>query len=110
MNYQDKTKEELIQELNKLREIAEKSEERWRFALEGSGQGVWDWNIQTNEVFFSRSCKEMLGFEDHEMENYLDAWHRRIHPDDLRQVLNELEKHVKGETSIYQAEYRIRCK
>jgi len=110
MNYQDKTKEELIQELNKLREIAEKSEERWRFALEESGQGVWDWNIQTNEVFFSRSCKEMLGFEDHEMENYLDAWHRRIHADDLRQVLNELERHVKGETSIYQAEYRIRCK
>jgi len=110
MNYQDKTKEELIQELNKLREIAEKSEERWRFALEGSGQGVWDWNIQTNEVFFSRSCKEMLGFEDHEMDNYLDAWHRRIHPDDLRQVLNELERHVKGETAIYQAEYRIRCK
>jgi len=110
MDYEDKTKEELIQELNNLCDIAEKNEERWRFALEGSGQGVWDWNIQTNEVFYSRACKEMLGFKDHEMGNYLDAWHRRIHPDDLRRVLHELEKHVKGETPIYEVEYRIRCK
>lgn len=110
MDYENKTKEELIQELNNLCEIAEKNEERWRFALEGSGQGVWDWNIQSNEVFYSHSCKEMLGFEDYEMESYLDAWHRRIHPDDLRRVLHELERHVKGETPIYEAEYRIRCK
>jgi PAS domain S-box-containing protein len=109
MDYEDKSKEELIQELYHLREIIEKSEERWRFALEGSGQGVWDWNLQTNEVFYSRFCKEMLGFEDHEMENYLEAWHRRIHPNDLIRVMGELEKHIKGETPIYTAEYRIRC-
>jgi PAS domain S-box-containing protein len=108
MDYEDKTKEELIQELYNLREIVEKSEERWRFALEGSGQGVWDWNIQTNEVFYSRYCKAMLGFGEDEMEHYLDAWHRRIHPDDLRRVMRELERHVKGETPLYQAEYRIR--
>lgn len=110
MDYEDKSKEELIQELHNLREIVEKSEERWRFALEGSGQGVWDWNLQTNEVFYSRGCKEMLGFEEHEMGNYLDAWHRRIHPDDLRRVMGALERHIKGETPIYTAEYRIRCK
>jgi two-component system, cell cycle sensor histidine kinase and response regulator CckA len=110
MDDENKTKEELIRELYNLREIVEKSEERWRFALEGSGQGVWDWNIQTNEVFYSLYCKAMLGFEEHEMDNYLDAWHRRIHPDDLRRVMLELERHVKGETPLYQAEYRIRCK
>jgi PAS domain S-box-containing protein len=109
MDYEDKSKEDLIQELYNLREIVEKSEERWRFALEGSGQGVWDWNLQTNEVFYSRYCKEMLGFEEHEMNNYLDAWHRRIHPDDLITVMGALERHIKGETPIYTAEYRIRC-
>ncbi|MBN1547529.1 MAG: PAS domain-containing protein [Syntrophaceae bacterium] len=110
MDYEDKTKEELIRELQNLREVVEKSEERWRFALEGSGSGVWDWNVQTNEVFYSPYCKNMLGFADHEMENYLDAWHRRIHPNDLIRVMRELERHVKGESPIYEVEYRIRCK
>jgi PAS domain S-box-containing protein len=110
MDYDDKSKEDLIRELQNLREVVEKSEERWRFALEGSGLGVWDWNIQTNEVFYSRYCKQMLGFAEDEMENYLDAWHRRIHPDDLRRVMRELDRQAKGETLIYEAEYRIRCK
>ncbi len=110
MDYEGKTKEELVRELECLRGIADVNEERWRFALEGSGMGVWDWNIQTNEVFYSPQCKAMLGFADHEMSSYLDAWHQRIHPEDLRRVMNELERHVKGESTLYAAEYRIRCK
>ena len=54
----------------KLRE----SEERWQFALQGSRDGVWDWNAETNEVFYSRRWKEMLGYAEDEISNGLDEW------------------------------------
>ncbi|TAN44107.1 MAG: PAS domain S-box protein [Nitrospirae bacterium] len=86
------------------------SEERWAFALEGSGDGVWDWNLQTNEVFFSRRWKEMLGFEDHEIPNHIDSWDKRVHPDDLVWVTEEIWKCFRGETSVYITEHRVLCK
>ena len=86
------------------------SEERWQFALEGSGDGVWDWNVQTNEVYFSKQWKAMLGFEDHEIAATLDEWDRRVHPDDLQRVCAEINRHLEGETPVYQSEHRVRCK
>lgn len=86
------------------------SEERWKFALEGAGDGVWDWNAQTNEVFFSRRWKEMLGYEEHEIGNTLDEWDKRVHPDDKKMVYGEIEKHFRGETDVYVSEHRVLCK
>ncbi|MDI6767491.1 MAG: PAS domain S-box protein, partial [Bacteroidota bacterium] len=86
------------------------SEERWSFALEGGGDGVWDWNTQTNQVFFSRRWKEMLGFEEHEIGNTLDDWSRRVHPDDIGWVMEETQKHFRGETPVYVSEHRVSCK
>jgi PAS domain S-box-containing protein len=86
------------------------SEERWKVALEGSGDGIWDWNAQTGEVFYSIQWKAMLGFENHEIGNTLDEWNSRIHPDDREQSLTELNRHFTAESGIYSAEYRMRCK
>ena len=58
------------------------SEARWQFALEGSGDGVWDWNVQTNRVFFSNQWKAMLGYEPDEIGDTLEEWDSRVHPDD----------------------------
>jgi PAS domain-containing protein len=52
----------------------QESEARWQFALEGSDQGVWDWDILSGEVFFSRLWKSMLGFSDTDMANCFDEW------------------------------------
>jgi diguanylate cyclase (GGDEF)-like protein/PAS domain S-box-containing protein len=86
------------------------SEARWQFALEGSGDGVWDWNAQTNTVFFSHQWKTMLGYGDDEIGSSLEEWDGRIHPDDKAQCYGDLERHFAGETPIYQNEHRVRCK
>ncbi|MEM9908262.1 MAG: PAS domain S-box protein, partial [Cyanobacteria bacterium P01_D01_bin.44] len=86
------------------------SEARWQFALEGSGYGVWDWNIQTNTVFFSRQLKAMLGYTEAEMGNQLDEWESRIHPDDQDRVAADINRYFSGDTATYQNEHRLRCK
>lgn len=86
------------------------SEERWQFALEGSRDGVWDWNAITNEVFFSLQWKNMLGYDSDEIENNLNEWDQRIHPEDYNAVYEVLNAHLRGETEFYEMEHRIRCK
>ena len=86
------------------------SEERWQFALEGSGDGVWDWNLQANQVSYSKRYKEMLGFAEDEFGNALEEWTSRLHPDDVECLISEQEKHFRGETPIMIVEYRMRCK
>jgi len=87
-----------------------KSEERWQFALEGSNDGVWDWNLNTDEVFYSYRWKEILGFEDQEIGTSIREWETRIHPEDLKNVMAEVQKHLSGEISVYNSEHRVLCK
>lgn len=91
-------------------EALRESEERWQFALEGAGDGVWDWDPQTNVVYFSRQWKAMLGYDEYEIGNTLDEWEGRVHPDDHARVLREIGKHFAGQESIYTSEHRVRCK
>ncbi|MBN1532373.1 MAG: PAS domain S-box protein [Spirochaetes bacterium] len=86
------------------------SEERWQFALEGSGDGVWDWNVRTKEVFFSRRWKEMLGYGDDEIYNNLSEWDTRVHPEDRERCYEDLERHFRGEAPYYENRHRLRCK
>lgn len=86
------------------------SEKRWRFALEGSGDGLWDWNVKTGEVFYSRQWKAMLGYKDNELESKLDTWKNTVHPDDMDYTLEALNKMLSGEVEIYEAEHRLKCK
>ncbi|WP_055077362.1 ATP-binding protein [Pseudanabaena sp. 'Roaring Creek'] len=86
------------------------SEERWHLALEGSNDGIWDWNCKTNEVFFSARYKSMLGYGDDELPPNIDSWLHLIHPDDSNQVMTIVEKYWAGEIPQYIAEHRIRCK
>ncbi|MFC1541104.1 PAS domain S-box protein [Candidatus Latescibacterota bacterium] len=99
-----------ITESKNADEKLKESEKRWLFALEGSNNGVWDWNIQTDEVFFSVQWKAMLGFEDDEISGSLEEWDKRVHPDDKDQVYKDIQKHMDGETQIYENEHRILCK
>jgi len=86
------------------------SEARWNFALEGSGDGVWDWNALTDEVFFSKQWKNMFGYSDAEIGNTLNEWDIRVHPDDKARCYADLEKHFTGFTEIYMNEHRVLCK
>jgi PAS domain S-box-containing protein len=86
------------------------SEKRWQFALEGAGDGIWDWNLDTNRVYFSKQWKNMLGYEEDEIENNLSEWKERIHPGDLEKVDKLIQEHINGESTIYSSEHRLLCK
>lgn len=93
-----------------LNEALKTSEERWQFAVEGNGDGLWDWNFQTNEVFFSKQWKQMLGFEDHEIPDKFEEWDKRVHPDDKVRAYEDIKYHTDGSTNIYTNEHRLLCK
>lgn len=86
------------------------SELRWQFSVVGSEMGLWDWNIATDEVFFSKQWKKMLGYREDEIEATLEEWEKRVHPDELPFVKEALSKHLSGESEVYRCEYRMRCK
>jgi len=86
------------------------SEERWQLALHGSNDGIWDWNVQTHEVFFSTRWKTMLGFEEDEIDNHLAEWRKRVHPDDLEGVMQTVQDHFDRKTQFYTSEHRVQCK
>ena len=65
------------------------SEERWKLALESTGDGVWDWYVQTGVEYFSRRCKEIFGFAEHEVADRSDALDGRTHPEDLAQMKSD---------------------
>ncbi|TGK82513.1 PAS domain S-box protein [Leptospira noumeaensis] len=86
------------------------SESRWQFALEGSGDGIWDWNSQTNKVFFSNQWKNMLGYSEEEIGSDISEWESRVHPEDKPNYFADLDKHFEGKTSVYVNEHRMLCK
>lgn len=100
----------LTQEIRRREQLLTESEYRWRFALEGSGDGVWDWDVVNERVFFSKRWKEMLGFADHEIGNGLDEWTSRIHPDDKMETLTNVQAYFDGKIPLYACEHRVRCK
>ncbi len=88
----------------------EKSEQRWKFALEGSGDGIWDLNCKTNKVYYSKRWKEMLGYSDGDISDNPDQWQTLLHPDDVEKVNHDLNLHFTGAMLFYRSEYRILCK
>jgi PAS domain S-box-containing protein len=83
---------------------------RWKFALEGAGDGIWDWNFPTNKVYYSEQWKKMLGYESHEVGDSLEDWSSRVHPDDLERSLSSLSKYFSGQIPVYENELRMLCK
>ncbi|OOQ58962.1 hypothetical protein BC343_30200 [Mucilaginibacter pedocola] len=90
----------------KLRE----SERRWAFALEGSGGGLWDWDIKNGTIFHSEQCLRMIGMQDEGFGQKLGEWTSRVHPDDREKYVEDLKKHLRGETDIYENQHRVMCK
>jgi len=84
--------------------------ERFQLAIEGSNDGLWDWNPQTNEIWYSPRWKSMLGYSDEELESTLDVWISRIHPDDYDSTFDSIQSHIDGNTDVYESEYRLKHK
>jgi diguanylate cyclase (GGDEF)-like protein/PAS domain S-box-containing protein len=86
------------------------SEERHRLALEGTDDGLWDWDLATDVLFLSPRWKAILGQSDEEVENRPESWLSRIHPDDRAGVEQALAAHRAGATRHFAAEHRLRSR
>jgi PAS domain S-box-containing protein len=86
-----------------------KSEERLALAVAGAREGVWDMNLETGDVVYSSRWKQMLGYEDDEIEPHVSAWERLVHPDD-RQLAIEATNSVAQGAATFEAEFRLRHK
>lgn len=87
-----------------------KSEELWKFALEGSGDGVWDWNIKNDIARFSNRYKAMFGFNDADINTSIRDWNSRIHPDDTVSKNDAVNRYLAGKSEKYVHEHRVICK
>ncbi len=86
------------------------SEQRWGLALEGGSFSVWDWDLQTGRVQFSKLGKRLFGFADDEIGDHIAEWEPRCHPDDKAQVLAATKDHLRDRTRKLDVEFRVRCK
>jgi|GEM_PF-6913109 len=87
----------------------QESEERFKYAMSGTREGIWDWNIAEGASFYSRQWKEMLGYRDEEITSSTAEWEKRVHPDDMPMVRQALDRHFQGQTEMYEIEYRLMC-
>lgn len=105
-----------IERLKKVRakahamEALQASDERWRLALEGGGQGVWDWDSDKHGLYFSDAWKAIVGHSGNEVGTQVKEWLCRIHPDDLPHAKAKLAAHLRGESPVYAVEHRMRHK
>ncbi len=104
---------ELYQSEQKRKEterILRESEERYALAVSGANDGIWDWNVLNNEIYFSPRWKSMLGYEEDEIGNRLAEWHTRIAPEEVQTLEDSMEAHMKGRLPCFECEHRMRHK
>ncbi len=88
----------------------EQSETRWSLAMRVIGDGLWDWNLESNTVTYEHRFKEMLGYSDQEFGPSPDEFLSRLHPGESEELLHIIRRHLEGEIPAFSAEHRMRCK
>ena len=94
-------------ERKQMEKALRESEERFNLAMRGTNEGLWDWDLNTNTVYFSARWKNILGYEEHELSNNFDEWGKRIHIDDRVQVFQEMETYLDKKRPNYETSYRL---
>ncbi|MEB3340429.1 EAL domain-containing protein [Okeania sp.] len=111
--YQTELYEQAQTEIVERREVEQKlrkNYERYALAIEAGRVGIWDWNLQTNEIILDPTFKAILGFEDWEFRNHVDDWMQKIHPEDQEKIMTRKKAHLEGLTPKYELEYRMQHK
>ena len=116
-NLMSRTIAERINELTIAKEAAEfsekgksESEERLKLVLDGSNDGIWDWDIQNGRLEVNRRWAEMIGYSLEEIKRHVQTWIELVHPRDMPTVQRTLNAHLEGATLLYETEFRFRSK
>lgn len=86
------------------------SREKLQLAIRASNAGLWDWDLQTNDVEYSAVWKRQIGFEDHEISNRVVEWSSRLHPDDVEAALGTVREYLLSSNKQYESTFRLRHK
>ena len=96
-----------ITERKRIEAALRLSEARYALALKGANDGIWDWDLVHDQVYYSDRWKEIIGYGPDEIQHDVDEWRSRIHPEDFDQVMAANQKCILGEAPIFQVEYRL---
>ena len=89
-------------------EQTRKSEERYKLVTDATNDGIWDWDLKTDEIYYSPRWKAMLGYDEDEIWTSPDEWLKRIHPEDLKQLQQNLAAAINGSSQRLECEYRMK--
>jgi len=96
-----------ITERKKVEQALRISKDRYELAMRGANDGIWDWDLQNDEVYYSQRWKGMLGYANRDVSSSSDEWLKRIHPEDVERLKLDLTAHFKGSTSHFENEHRM---
>jgi len=88
----------------------EQIKERYEFAANGVNDGLWDWDVRRNTIYFAPQWKRMIGYDDSELPNAFEEWEKRVHPDDLPKAMAAIEASMAKPNVPYRAQFRLRHK
>ncbi|WP_228056064.1 PAS domain S-box protein [Microcoleus sp. LEGE 07076] len=100
-----------LQQLNAELEVQVQQRTKfYELAVSAGKVGVWDWNLETDEIYVDPSLKALLGYQDAEIPNYMEHWGSAVHPDDRVAVGAAVNAYLEGVTEIFEVEHRMLCK
>ncbi|MEN9460895.1 MAG: hypothetical protein RIS84_915 [Pseudomonadota bacterium] len=99
---------EMLEVIQSSEQQLYKREERLELALRGANDGIWDWQLHNDSIYVSSRWKQMLGIEETIFDCRFNRWQQHIHPNDLENMLQDLQKHLRGETALYENMHRAR--
>lgn len=96
-----------VTERKQIEEALRTGGERYALAVQAANEGLWDWNLKTNEIYFSPHWKAILGYEEQKIQPSVDEWFSRVHPEDLARLKMDITIHLEDTTSSFKSEYRM---
>jgi PAS domain S-box-containing protein len=96
-----------ITERKRVEQALAISEERFRLAMQGANDGLWDWNLKTDEIYWSPRWKSMLGYAENELEPNLDTWQGLVHPEDSEPIQGLVRDFIEGRVQKHEVEFRM---
>lgn len=112
-----KENKQLREELGTIQKLTKKqnaeflkNEERFSLVMLGVNDGVWDWNLETDETYYSPRWKSMLGYEEIELEDTINTWESLVNIDDKERVLEKVDDYLHGRADSFEVEMRMQHK
>lgn len=100
----------MLATLQQRAQALRRSQDQYELAVRGSNDGVWEWNVTTQDLYYSARWKGMLGYAPHELEGHVTTWEWLLHPDDRERIQRQIAQHLDASGDLLEFECRLRHK